>query len=70
METRNVEGFLRGAEENPEYYGPHGLAAFELALHGNVLAGDGNPTCFEKWEEYGALLDAPATSPEGADHNG
>lgn len=58
METRNVEGFLKDAEANPEYYGRHGLAAFELALHGNVLADNGLPTCFEGWDQYNDLLDA------------
>ena len=57
MQTRDVEGFLRDAEANPEFYGRHGLAAFEAALHGNVLAENGNPTCFAGWDEYNALLD-------------
>ncbi len=56
MQTPDVEDFLSGAESNPAFYGPHGLRAFEAALHGNVTI-HGRPTCFRQWGEYSALLD-------------
>jgi hypothetical protein len=54
----DFETFLRGAEENPEHYGKHGLRAFEAALHGNVVvAATGHPTSFKTWGAYNDLLD-------------
>src|SRR5690606_27874496 len=63
FETKDVEGFLRAAEENAEHYGPHGLRAFLAAHHGNVVTVDGRPTCFVTWAEYNALLDKEEPTP-------
>jgi len=57
FQTDDVEGFLKSAEEAPEHYGRHGLRAFILAYHGNVLSEDGLPRCSSKWEMYNDLLD-------------
>lgn len=59
LQTDDVEGFLRAAEEHSSSYGRHGLRAFEAAHHGNVVvsAQDPRPTCFTTWEEYNQLLD-------------
>ena len=67
MQTEDAEAFLRSAEENPDSYGKHGLRAFEAALHGNVVAENGKPTCSQAWDEYNNLLDAAAqaSSPTG-----
>ncbi len=68
LQTEDVEAFLRSAEENPEFYGRHGLRAFEAALHGNVLASNGNPTCFNSWDEYNSLLDAEQAAGQETGH--
>lgn len=61
METDDVEGFLKAAEENASHYGKHTLRAFEAAHHGNVVLMQGPigyPWCFWKWDTYNDLLDA------------
>jgi hypothetical protein len=58
FQTDDVEGFLASAEAEPEHYGRHGLEAFILAYHGNVVSTDGLPRCSPHWEQYNKLLDA------------
>ena len=58
MECHDPSGFIRDAEDNPQYYGRHGLDAFIAAYHGNlVVASSGFPTSYSSWEEYNLLLD-------------
>jgi len=61
METRTPEEFLRLSEENPSYYGKHGIRAFMAAYHGVVVVlkggGQRQPWCFTSWDEYNELLD-------------
>lgn len=61
FQTDDIEGFLQAAEGTPGHYGKHGLAAFILAYHGNVVTADGRPTSFRKWESYDRLLDSQNT---------
>jgi hypothetical protein len=70
FETINVEAFLRAAEESPDHYGKHGLAAFMAAHHRNcligravtdsviVLATSARPWCMPTWQEYNEAIDA------------
>lgn len=59
FQTEDVEGFLRGAEENPDHYGRHGLRAFVSAHHLNCQRSeeDARPWCMRTWEEYNDALD-------------
>lgn len=51
--------FLQTAMDSPTHYGKHGLEAFALAYHGNIVVKDtGKPTCLDSWEHYNAVLDA------------
>lgn len=60
MQTDDVEGFLRSAEENVGHYGRGGLLAFEAAHHNNVLAErepeTWYPWCFRRWDGYNVAL--------------
>lgn len=59
-QTDDVEGFLKNAEEAPEFYGKHGLTAFIAAHNDNcfVREGDSIKTCYATWDEYNAIIDA------------
>jgi len=54
--TYDVVGFLKDAEQNADRYGRHGIKAFVLAHHGNVIE-RGLPRCSTKWDSYNDLLD-------------
>ena len=55
--------FIQSAVDNPAHYGKHGLQAFALAYHGNlVVAGTGKPTCLNSWDQYNAVLDGKETT--------
>lgn len=79
LQTDDVEGFLRSAQENADHYGPFGMDTFLAAHHLNCVAvqahffGDTEaPWCFRTWDEYttilraqgGKLLDVAALSSE------
>lgn len=53
--------FIENAEQQPEHYGRHGLAAFIAAHNDNcVVDRKADPLrqwCMRSWEEYNALLD-------------
>lgn len=51
--------FIKDAQNNVEHYGKHGIDAFMLAYHGNVVASDDPrlPRCAAEWESYNKLLD-------------
>jgi hypothetical protein len=74
MMTDDVAKFIESAEANPSHYGKHGLRAFEAALDGNVIAGNGCTTSLETWDEYNALIDAYEANRNGKeasdDHQG
>ena len=59
MQTDDVEGFLKAAENNPGHYGRHGIKAFEAAHHLNCIVSekDKRSTCMRSWEEYNIMLD-------------
>lgn len=59
METNDVAGFLKAAEDNPAHYGRHGLEVFMAAHNDNMVVSkaDPRPTCFETWDEYNDVLD-------------
>ena len=57
FQTDEVELFLQDAESHPEHYGRHGLEAFILAYHGNIVSEDGLPRCAVGWDSYNKLLD-------------
>ncbi len=60
LQTDKVESFLQDAENNLHHYGKHGIAAFILAYHGNIVSDDEHelPRCAVKWDRYNELLDA------------
>lgn len=60
FQTEDVEGFLRCAEEDPGFYGRHGLRAFMAAHHLNCRRAedDSRPWCMGTWDEYNEALDA------------
>ena len=70
MEAHDPEKFLRLAEESPEHYGKHGLAAFMGAHHQNcflvevirgtsmIVRDSDRPWCLETWQEYNDAIDA------------
>jgi hypothetical protein len=64
FETDDVEGFLAAAEEKPEHYGHHGLAAFMAAHHLNCVRSRSDPRswCFREWDDYSRLLDEALVS--------
>jgi len=69
LETTNVDEFLQAVEDNPGYYGRHGLAAFMAAHHLNCVVSETNlrPWCSQDWEEYNAALDAQESA-DGETH--
>ncbi len=58
LQTNDVEGFLRAAEERPETYGRGGLDAFIAAHNDNCLVSEDDlrQTCYRSWDDYNALL--------------
>lgn len=62
FETDKPLDFIRAAEQHVagggKAYGKYGLRTFLLALHGCVTTDQGKPTCFQKWAEYEALIEA------------
>lgn len=63
LTTDDVDGFLKAALAQPEHYGHHGIDAFMLAYHGNVVSPTGQPRCAAGWESYNALLDEAGANP-------
>lgn len=58
MQTDNVEGFLRSAEENSTHYGKHGLDAFMAAHHLNIRNLTLNTSwSLRGWKAYNDLID-------------
>lgn len=57
LETDNPLEFIEAAENNPDFYGKHGLKAFTAAYHGSVVADNGLPTSLDSWDGYNELLD-------------
>lgn len=57
LET-DAEEFIQRAEEAPDFYGDHGLAAFIAAYHANLEAPNGRPTSLRTWDEVNAVLTA------------
>lgn len=59
LQTEDVEGFLRTAEEHVSHYGKHGLRAFRAAHHLNCVVSrtDRRSTCFASWDDYNRILD-------------
>jgi len=57
LETDKPIAFIKAAEDNPSFYGKHGLDSFVAAYHGNIVTEDGRPTSFKTWNEYDNLLD-------------
>ncbi len=64
-QTDDIDAFLREAEVNPSHYGRHGLEAFILAYHGNIVSEEGLPRCATKWDSYNSLLDTLAERGSG-----
>lgn len=62
LQTDDVEGFLRSAEDSAEHYGEHGIRAFLAAHHQNCVVSRTNraSTCFPDWAEYNRILDEAA----------
>ena len=62
MQTDDIEGFLKAAEDNPDYYGRNGLRTFMAAHHMNcrVAMRDFRHTSAETGGEYDAQLDYQA----------
>lgn len=57
--TRNWEGFLLAAQQNPARYGRHGIVAFQAAHHQNCRhATSGAPWASRRWDDYNAAIDA------------
>lgn len=61
--TDDVIGFLKDAQSHPEHYGRHGINAFMLAYHGNIVSPEGLPRCSAQWDSYNDLLDEQETQP-------
>ena len=57
FQSDDVKGFLQKCEEDAQQYGKHGIEAFILAYHGNVLSDEGFSSCAVKWDLYNNLLD-------------
>ena len=56
---KNWDGWLEAAEENPSYYGPHGLKALMAAHHTNCRHPQtGAPYAARTWLPYNQALDA------------
>ncbi len=62
LQTDDIDGFFKAAEDNPSHYGKHGIKAFEAAHHLNctVSESDRRSTCFREWDDYNRILDESA----------
>ncbi len=59
-----IGDFILKAENNPQFYGKHGLKTFMAAYHGNVVLSLNNyPTSFDNWDKYNQLIDLKNDQP-------